>query len=252
MGLVHYKALLIYNGSEFAGFQRQLNERTVQGDFEQSLRELGWEGQSILAAGRTDAGVHARGQVVSFHLEWAHTAENLVNALNHYLPRDISIRDVAEAPADFHPRYDAKSRRYRYHLICQPVRDPIREAFAWRVWPPVDIERMIRAATALIGTHDFKAFGSPTGDSGVTVREVFAAEWQSVGRDGQNDAYQFEIVANAFLYHMVRRITMALVAIGQGEALESLIAESLQSGEMALTGLAPAQGLVLEEVRYTE
>jgi tRNA pseudouridine38-40 synthase len=247
MGFAHYKVILSYNGSQFAGFQRQTDDkRTVQGEFETGLRQLGWQDQSIQAAGRTDAGVHARGQVVSFGLDWDHSCDDLVSALNYYLPRDMAVRSAAEVTADFHPRFDAKSRRYRYHLICRPVRDPIGEVFAWRVWPAVDLEKMNRAAQALIGSHDFKAFGSPTTDSGVTVREVFSAIWTQ-----RDDVYQFDITANAFLYHMVRRITLALVTVGQGAAPEALIAESLQNGSLPLTGLAPAEGLVLEEVCYS-
>lgn len=246
MGFAHYKVILSYNGTAFAGFQRQLNERTVQGEFEAGLRQIGWTGKSIHAAGRTDAGVHARGQVVSFGLEWEHPTDALVKALNYYLPQDMAVWEACEIPTDFHPRYDAKKRRYRYSLICQPERDPLREVFAWRVWPPVRIESMNAAAADLIGSHDFKAFGSATTESGVTVREVFSARWQSAGA-----GYQFDITANAFLYHMVRRITLALVKIGQGEAPQTLIADSLQSGELPLTGLAPAEGLVLEEVSYT-
>lgn len=245
MGFAHYKVILSYNGTAFAGFQRQLNERTVQGEFEASLRQMGWTGDSILAAGRTDTGVHARGQVVSFSLEWNHPASDLVKALNYYLPQDMAVREASEVPPDFHPRYDAKCRRYCYNLICQPERDPLREVFAWRVWPAVEMERMNSAAADLIGSHDFKAFGRAMTESGVTVREVFSARWQ-----GFDDAWQFEIAANAFLYHMVRRITLALVKIGQGEASETLIAESLKSGELPLTGMAPAAGLVLEEVCY--
>ena len=245
MDSAHYKIILTYNGSDFAGFQRQLDTRTVQGDFEAGLRKIGWKDSSILAAGRTDAGVHARAQVVSFRLNWDHTLTDLRNALNYYLPRDMAVQSVTQVSADFHPRFDAKTRRYRYHLFCQPVRDPIREVFAWRVWPPVEFDRMAQAAQALIGCHDFNAFGSPTSEGGTTQREVFSADWQQ-----QNDEYQFDITANAFLYHMVRRITFVLVAIGQQEASETFVEESLESGEMALTGLAPAEGLVLEEVCY--
>jgi tRNA pseudouridine38-40 synthase len=245
MGFAHYKVILSYNGTAFAGFQRQLKERTVQGEFEASLRQIGWTGKSILAAGRTDAGVHARGQVVSFMLGWKHPVNDLVKALNHYLPQDMAVQEASEVPPDFHPRYSAKSRRYRYSLICQQERDPLRETFAWRVWPSVQIERMNTAAADLVGSHDFKAFGSATSESGVTIREVFSANWRGTG-----DTYQFDITANAFLYHMVRRITWVLVKIGQGEAPETLIADSLRSGELKVTGLAPAEGLVLEEVRY--
>lgn len=245
MVLAHYKIILTYNGSAFAGFQRQLDTRTVQGEFETSLRKMGWKGQSIRGAGRTDAGVHARAQVVSFQLDWDHTLEDLRNALNYYLPQDMAVQTVAEVSADFHPRFDAKSRRYRYHLFCQPVRDPLREVFAWRVWPSLQIDWMRSAALALIGAHDFCAFGTPTSESGATFREVFSAEWQQDG-----DEYQFDITANAFLYHMVRRITRTLVAIGQGEAPVNLFEEALETGELTLTGLAPAEGLVLEEVSY--
>jgi tRNA pseudouridine38-40 synthase len=245
MGLAHYKIILAYNGSDFAGFQRQAEARTVQAEFEAALKKIGWLGTHILSAGRTDAGVHARGQVVSFQLDWRHTTEDLGNALNYYLPRDMAVNAVSQVAAGFHPRYDARSRRYRYRIFCQPVRDPLREDFAWRVWPPVQVERMKWAAAFLVGVHDFRAFGSPMTENGVTVREVFRAEWTHVG-----DECQFDITANAYLYHMVRRITFALVKIGQGEAETRLIPESLASGELRLTGLAPAAGLVLQEVVY--
>jgi tRNA pseudouridine38-40 synthase len=166
----------------------------------------------------------------------------------HYLPDDMAVRrPLAKWQADFHPRYDAKSRHYQLSgSYCQPVRDPLREDFAWRVWPPVQVERMNTAAAAhLIGVHDFRAFGSPMTEAGVTVREVFNAEWM-----GADDECEFDITANAYLYHMVRRITFALVTIGQGEAEERLIPESLASGELTLRGLAPAAGLVLQEVVY--
>lgn len=245
MTLAHYKIILSYNGSAYAGFQRQLNVPTVQSAVEQSLREIGWQEKSIRSAGRTDAGVHAKGQVISFHLDWKHSTEDLRNALNYYLPEDIAAQSVTVVASDFNPRFDAKSRRYRYNLFCQPVRDPLRSPFAWRVWPAVNVELMNKAAEALIGRHDFIAFGSPTMEGGTTLREVCRAEWQQ-----QGDEAFFEIVANAFLYHMVRRITFALVAVGQGSEPVEIIATGLATGELPLTGLAPAQGLVLEEVSY--
>ncbi len=245
MGTAHYKVILAYHGAAFAGFQRQRAARTVQGEFEACLRKLGWQGASIQGAGRTDAGVNARAQVVSFELDWAHSDDDLRNALNYYLPREIGVQSVVEASEDFHPRYDAKARHYRYHLFCHPVRDPLREVFAWRVWPEVAIDRMNAAAGELVGSHDFAAFGAPTTPGGVTVREVFSADWRKKGK-----GYQFDIQANAFLYHMVRRLTLVLVKIGQGEASVSLVKASLQSGELALTGLAPAEGLFLQEVFY--
>jgi len=245
MGTAHYKVILAYHGAAFAGFQRQVDERTVQGDFETGLKKLGWKEESIRGAGRTDAGVNARAQVISFKLDWDHSTDDLRSALNYYLPRDLGVQSVDEVPEKFHPRYDAKARYYRYHIFCHPVRDPLREFFAWRVWPEVELNRMNAAAQHLVGAHDFAAFGSPTSPGGVTVREVFSAAWRETGED-----YQFDIQANAFLYHMVRRITLVLVKIGQGEAPVSLIEESLQSAQMNLTGLAPAEGLFLQEVIY--
>lgn len=245
MGAALYKIILAYNGSAFAGYQRQAGARTVQAELERALQQIGWGGSHVLAAGRTDAGVHARGQVVSFQLDWAHTTEDLRNALNHYLPQDMAVRAVSEVPDGFHPRYDAKWRQYRYRIYCQPVRDPLRADFAWQVWPEVQVDLMNAAAANLVGTHDFGAFGSAMTEGGPTVREVFSALWS-----GEGDEWQFDIVANAFLYHMVRRITFALVSIGQGEAPVSLIADGLHSGELGLTGLAPAEGLVLEVVEY--
>jgi len=245
MGTAHYKVILAYDGSDFAGFQRQRKARTVQGEFEAGLRKLGWQGGSIRGAGRTDAGVHARGQVVSFKLAWEHPLDDLRNALNYYLPRDMGVQTVMEVSEDFHPRYDAKARHYRYYAFCYQVRDPLREILAWRVWPEADLDRMNEAAEDLVGSHDFAAFGSPTTPGGVTAREVFSAEWIETGQ-----GCQFDIQANAFLYHMVRRTTLALVKIGQGEAPVSLIGESLRTGELPMTGLAPAQGLVLQEVIY--
>jgi len=245
MGTAHYKVILAYHGEAFAGFQRQRDERTVQGEFEAGLRKLGWQGGSIRGAGRTDAGVNARAQVVSFKLNWAHSTDDLCHALNYYLPRAMGVQSVVEVPEDFHPRFDAKARHYRYQLFCHPVRDPLREVFAWRVWPKVALDRMNEAAGDLVGLHDFTAFGSPTTPGGVTVREVFSATWREKSLE-----YQFDIQANAFLYHMVRRITLVLVKIGQGEAPVSLVKESLQSGDLELTGLAPAEGLFLQEVIY--
>ncbi len=245
MDLAHYKIILAYNGSAFAGYQRQANERTVQGELEAALQRLSWPGGSVRSAGRTDAGVHARGQVVSFKLNWEHSAEDLRNALNYYLPFDMAVQSVVKVPEDFHPRFDAIKRHYRYNVICQEVRDPIREVFAWRVWPELVVERMNAAAQNLIGVHDFSAFGSPTSDGGSTIRELFSARWLV-----EADEARFDISANAFLYHMVRRIVFVLVAIGQGDYPPDLISQSLEGREMPITGLAPAQGLVLEEVIY--
>ena len=245
MAIAHYKIILAYNGTEFVGFQRQRQGRTVQAEFESALRKIGWDGDSIIAAGRTDAGVHARGQVISFGIEWQHSTDDLLNALNYYLPIDTAVRSVEEVRPDFHPRFDAKFRRYSYQIFCASIRDPLREGFAWRVWPLVDIERMNLASAALIGAHDFRAFGKSMTEGGSTMREVYSAGWI-----GSGNAWRFEITANAFLYHMARRITFGLVQVGLGRLDEHAISTSLASGRLDPAGLAPSAGLVLEEVIY--
>jgi tRNA pseudouridine38-40 synthase len=244
-----YQVILAYDGTQFLGFQRQGKGRTVQGVVETALRQLGWQERTILAAGRTDSGVHASGQVITFDLEWDHPLEALQRALNALLPPDVSVYEAHPTRADFHPCYDAVSRRYRYRLYCQPVRDPLKERYAWRVWPAPHIDLLRQAASQLLGTHDFAAFGTPPRTLGTTVRTVFQAHWQEDGTE-----LIFVITANAFLYHMVRRLVHLQVAVGQGRLGLEVISHSLQpQGNGSLVkGLAPAQGLMLIEVCYPE
>src|SRR3990172_6621761 len=146
--MARYKLILAYDGAAFSGMQRQANGRSVQAVVEDSLRPLGWRDKSILVAGRTDAGVHARGQVIAFDMDWARSPESLLNALNAGLPKDVAGQRVNLAADDFHPRHDAKARRYEYRLFCQPQRDPLRERMAWRVWPAVKLNRLWVCAPA--------------------------------------------------------------------------------------------------------
>lgn len=244
--MARYQVILVYDGTEFAGFQRQRSKRTVQGEVEAALRRLGWQGWSILAAGRTDAGVHAAGQVIACDLDWNHSEEDLQRALNAYLPPDLAARHVGEAAADFHPRYAARERRYRYRLLLAPVRDPLRERYAWRVWPAPALAPMQQAASTLPGEHDFAAFGAPTRPGGSTRRRMLAAEWQAL-----EDELTFEIRGDAFLYHMVRRLVFSLVEVGRGRmAVETFAACLADPPAEPPQGLAPAHGLTLVEVVY--
>ena len=218
----------------------------MQAVVETALRQLGWQGDKILAAGRTDTGVHASGQVIAFDLEWRHSPEALQAALNANLPDDIAVRSVKLARVDFHPRYEAVSRCYRYSIVCQPVRDPLQERYAWRVWPAVSLETLQTLAAQLLGTHDFGAFGAPPRGVGSTVRSVYRAEWRV-----EQDKLVFEIEANAFLYRMVRRVVYAQVMIAQGMfALDAIEARVTGKLTEMVQGLAPPQGLVLAEVIY--
>ncbi len=243
--MARYQAVLAYDGTLFHGFQRQAAERTVQGEVEEALHRVGWTGGSILAAGRTDAGVHASGQVIAFDLAWAHTPAALLQALNANLPSDVAVRQVRVAGEDFHPRYHARARRYQYRIFSDSTRNPLRERFAWRVWPAPDLDRLNQAAAQLLGEHDFRAFGSPPKPGGVTVRRVQAATWQH-----ERDELIFEIEANAFLYHMVRRIVQLQVDIGQGKLPPASVRQYLNGETGPVKGLAPPHGLTLVGVRY--
>jgi tRNA pseudouridine38-40 synthase len=252
--MARYKLTLAYDGSNFHGSQRQASKRTVQGELEKALMKLGWTGRSVLISGRTDAGVHATGQVASADLHWTHTDGELLRALNASLSADISVRTVQAVGANFHPRFNAVSRTYRYSLFCQPFRDPIRERFAWRIWAPITGDLLISASQQLIGPHDFSAFGSPTTPKGTTVRTVMKAEWTQTS----DDEWRFEVQANAFLYRMVRRMVFVQVAVAQGKLPAEAIANafagqaSVKSRSGLPSGLAPAHGLTLVEVEYRE
>lgn len=256
-----YQVILAYDGSEFQGFQRQAKKPTVQGVVEDALRKLGWQGQVLFAAGRTDAGVHAAGQVVAFDLAWGHTEQALLQALNAHLPPAVAAQSVCRVPPSFHPRYTAQWRRYRYQITCSPVRNPLLERYAWRVWPALDLPLLQRSAVDLAGTYDFAAFGTPLKrlSKGTpharssTVRTVYQAGWSE-----RLPYLVFEITANAFLYHMVRRLVHVQVMIGQGMLPPDALVTALGSPELEgdapqpplVHGLAPAQGLTLLDVHY--
>jgi len=245
--MARYQVILAYDGSGFTGSQRQANSRTVQGELENALHALGWSERSVLMAGRTDTGVHATGQVAAFDFDgWTHPVAKMLKALNAKLPPDLAVKDLRPAPAEFHPRFDAVSRSYRYRLFNEPIRDPLREKFAWRVWPRLDGEALKRDAELFLGTHDFAAFGSPTSEKGTTVRTVTGSEW----RKKQDGEWQFEVRADAFLYRMVRRLVFVQVALAQGKAAVKDVQQALTGRGTLPSGLAPAHGLTLVDVEY--
>jgi tRNA pseudouridine38-40 synthase len=246
--LARYKIILAYDGTGLFGSQRQATARTAQSELEKALRRLGWQENSVLLAGRTDSGVHASGQVAAFDLQWQHEPADLVRALNSGLPPEMAVSAARIVPDDFHPRFDATSRRYCYRLYCQPVRDPLRERYAWRQWPGPEAVALTEAARLIIGKHDFAAFGTPPRPGNSSVRTVIKAEWQNL-----DDEWTFEIQADAFLYHMVRRLVFVQVAVGQGKFPAQVVADMLAGGPGLIpAGLAPANGLTLVEVTYPE
>ena len=254
--MVRYQLTLAYEGMNFFGSQRQAKSRTVQGELEKALIKLGWTGRSVIMSGRTDTGVHATGQVAAFDLDWSHSDDDLIRALNAELPSDMAVQKVQMVHAKFHPRFDATSRCYEYKLFFQPLRDPIKERFAWRVWPAVSSDALVNGVELFLGTHDFSAFGSPTTPKGGTIRTVMKAKWTKI-REAKDD-WRFEIQADAFLYRMVRRLVFVQLAIAQGKVSAEVIANALANQATAGSrgaipaGLAPAHGLTLVEVMYND
>ena len=236
-----FRATVEYDGTEFAGFQSQRNARTVQGELEAALSRLtGGERQPVVGAGRTDAGVHATGQVIAFTYTGRLSAEALTEALNGTLPPDVAIRDLRRAPAGFHPRYAARYREYRYSIWNGP-RSPLRERTALWVRQELDVAAMARAATAFEGRHDFSAFG------GADPQPVRTVHRLRVRREGS--LVTIDVRADAFLRGMVRRIVAVLLAIGKGQLEPSAVPGLLTAGRPALRGAAaPARGLCLRRV----
>lgn len=245
--MARYQVIISYDGSAFYGSQRQAaKSRTVQREIERALTKLGWQGKSVLLAGRTDSGVHASGQVASFDHEWNHSLEELVSALNANLPTDIAVHVAKIVPDGFHPRFDALARRYCYRLFCQPLRDPLRERYAWRIWPALDEKSLDHAASLFLGKHDFAAFGSPPRPESSTVRTVMKSYWQLHG-----DEWTFEVQADGFLYRMVRKLVHVQVAVAQDRVSVQVIADAMEGKPQGVPGgLAPANGLTLVEVIY--
>ncbi|MEE4194425.1 MAG: tRNA pseudouridine(38-40) synthase TruA [Anaerolineae bacterium] len=242
-----YQIILAYDGTEFLGFQRQEpTSRTVQSAVESALRCIGWEGSSILASGRTDTGVHASGQVVTFDHVWHHPEDALLRALNAHLPSDVAVRTIRKVSRDFHPRFDAHRRSYCYRVVTDAIPYPLRDRYVWRVDFPLQLRLLEEAAALLPGQYDCAAFGTAPKPEGSTIRKIYDARWEQI----QEDEFHFSITANAFLYHMVRRIVFLQLQVGQGRlGLAELSAGITQEGELP-GGLAPPNGLILTEVDY--
>ncbi len=239
------RATVAYDGTDYHGLQRQTSACSVQGALEAALTQIAQSPVKIVAAGRTDAGVHAQGQVIAFDMMWRHGMPVLERAMNAVLPPDIAVRDLAQVEPSFHPRYDAHSRVYRYTVYNAPVRSPLARRSSLHVRGVLDLAAMRQAAALLIGVHDFAAFGRPTqGD--VTVRRVLRADWAV-----EAPWWFFEIEANAFLFRMVRKIVGGLLLVGQGRLSPEEFGVILASRDRSRLGrTAQAHGLCLIQVKY--
>lgn len=252
------RAIVSYDGTDYAGFQRQADVPTVQEALETALRQITQKSATVLAAGRTDAGVHAVGQVIAFDTSWRHSLPELERALNAVLPSDIAVRELKEGASDFHPRFDARSRYYRYRVCCAPTRSPLNRRYSLHMPYGLDVEAMEAAAQMLVGEHDFATFGQPP-QGEVTVRRVVRAGWERergcVGPFGAGQSrgtfLRFGIEANAFLYKMVRSIVGTLLDVGQDRMSLTAFREAFASCERGCAGKTVApHGLCLIEVTY--
>ncbi len=233
-----------YDGTGFLGWQLQPEGRTVQGVLEAAIQKILQAGIRATAAGRTDAGVHATGQIVHFRTDSDMVVDRLKKGLNGVLPPDVRVLEAAQATDDFHARFSAVGRRYVYRITRDA--SAMRRHFAWHVAYPLDVGAMRRACAPLAGRHDFTSFCQAASTADGTVCEVRELDWIEEG-----DELQLHIEANRFLHHMVRTIVGTAVDIGRGRWPEQVMAEMLEAKDRRAAGTnAPAHGLCLEAVRY--
>ena len=239
--------IMEYDGTHYHGSQLQANQPTIQGETEKALWKLTGARTRVMTAGRTDAGVHAKGQVVSFRTESSLPPQTFVNGLNHYLPRDIAVKAAHRVDDSFNVRRSAISREYNYYILSSLTRSPLREGFSYLVAGHLDIEAMNQACQVLIGEHDFASFASSMGDEiKNTVRRVYKAEMERNG-----DLTIFNMVANSFLPHQMRNTVGALIRVGLGKMSVDEFRSLIEARTPGLAGpTAPARGLCLMQVNY--
>jgi tRNA pseudouridine38-40 synthase len=237
---------LEYDGTGYVGWQVQPNGPSIQAELERALSTLLQEQVRVTGAGRTDAGVHALGQVASLVTVKTIPLKAFVAGTNALMPKDIAVIAAAEREEGFDARRSARGKIYRYRIVNRACRAPLERRFAWEIFGPLDDAAMARAAQPLIGSHDFSAFRASDCEARTTVRELRRLQ---IRREG--DRLELEIEATAFLKHMVRNIVGTLVQVGQGRRAEASVTEVLAKGDRTRAGpTAPPQGLCLLRVHY--
>ncbi len=240
------RIIVEYDGANYSGWQVQSGQDSIQARIENALERIFSEKIRVHGAGRTDAGVHARGQSAAFRLPRQFDPAELMRALNALLPADIAVVSTMRARDSFDPRRDAHSRVYEYRVLNQPIRSAFEFRYSWLVREPLELDAMNEAAGVFLGEHDFAALRSLGSDEKTTVRRVLVSAWR---RDGRLLTYRVE--ATAFLRHMVRTMVAAMVDAGRGAITPGQIAQLLAGRDRALApAAAPACGLYLVEVRY--
>lgn len=243
-----YKLLIEYDGTNLHGWQTQPGVSSVQDEIEGALKVVTGEAIKVVGSGRTDAGVHAKGQVAHFCLPEAMDSRKLRGSLNGLLPRSIRIIDLQEVTSDFHARYSAIRRTYEYRVSLQPR--ALDAATRWLLTGDPNFEAMNRAASGFLGRHDFSAFCRARSDTRNRICTVSEAEWHAEAREGD---WVFRISADRFLHGMVRAIVGTLIDVGYGKRSATDIDQILASKDRKKAGqAAPARGLILHEVEYPE
>lgn len=249
---MNYKLLIQYDGTDFHGWQVQENDRTIQGELERVIGMLEDAKVNVIGSGRTDAGVHAEGQVANVVINREFTPQKLRSAINGNMWRDIRILKAERAPDEFHARFSAKKKTYVYRIVNAPVMSPFWRRYAHHEHRPLDIGRMNQAARALLGEHDWTAFSSAHSDGESRVRNVLDCTIESRW-DARAAANMIElsITAKGFLRYMVRSIVGTLIEVGRGEKDSDTIQTAIVTGDRSLAGqTAPAHGLTLLKVDY--
>ena len=255
-----FKITVAYDGTDFNGWQRQPDGTSIQALLEDALAELDGRPVSVTGAGRTDAGVHALAQVAAFSIERTIAPDALVRAVNVRLPESVRVLDAASADAAFHPRFDARSKSYRYRIWNGEVLSPFERRYAWHIIDSLDVASMNAAARLLVGTHDFAAFQGTGSDTATTTRTILSSsvrisdcglQIQSAIRNPQSALLICDVVGEGFLRYMVRNIVGSLVEIGRGRFPPTWLGEVLASRDRTRAGrTAPAAGLFLVGVQY--
>lgn len=241
------RLLIEYEGTDYAGWQFQSALPTVQGALASAVKELTGEDVEVRGASRTDAGVHASGQVASFNTTSLIPALNIRQGINSYLPKDIIVRDASDAPAEFDPRRNSSGKVYRYDILNRSYPSALRRNFVWHVFKPLDVGLMREGAAHIIGEKDFSSFRAADSDALHSIREVTSIEIEEKG-DG---FIEVEVRGTAFLRHMVRIMVGTLVAVGKGKVSPTEVASIIEAKERAAAGMtAPPQGLFLIKVEY--
>ncbi|PYS99449.1 MAG: tRNA pseudouridine(38-40) synthase TruA [Acidobacteria bacterium] len=249
---MNYKLLIQYDGTDFHGWQVQENDRTIQGELERVISMLEDAKVAVVGSGRTDAGVHAEGQVANVVINRTFTPDKLRAAINGNLWRDIRIMKAEPASDEFHARFSAKKKTYLYRIINAPVISPFWRRYAHHEQRPLDVAKMTDAGRLLLGEHDWTAFSSAQADGESRVRTVVDFTVQSRWDERASaQIIEFEISANGFLRYMVRSIMGTLIEVGRGEKDSDTIQTAIVTGERGLAGqTAPAHGLTLKKVYY--